>query len=112
MSFSKEEFQKLIDLCNVNRFVKPEKIDINDIESYVTNSFTSLMTVRKQAFKNDFAKLPVYIWMVEKNETAYDQAMNILFKDDYNPKPYVKEAMDTHRRMFEKRFIRTMLLPD
>lgn len=103
MSPSKEELQELIHLCSVNRFVKPENIDINDLESCVTELFTSLMVVRKQAFKNEFTKLSAYNWMVERNKTAYDLAMNILFEDDYNPKPYINKAMKKHRRMFKKK---------
>lgn len=102
---SKKEFQELIDLCNVDRFIEPE-IDINDANHYVTNSFSSLMSCRKRAYKDDFVKLPAYLWIAQKNKTSYDRAMNIFFENDYDIKVYADYAdrvLKKHRRRLENK---------
>ncbi len=97
---SEEDFQQLIDICNVNRFISPE-IDMNDVENSVINSLSLFMTLRQRVFKDNFKVLPAFIWMSQKNSAGYNKAMDCLFKNDYDAKTYTDKVLGSYRNRLE-----------
>ncbi|WP_027156676.1 hypothetical protein [Methylobacter luteus] len=104
MTPTKDEFQKLIDECNKNRFSLPS-IDINNLADDIYNALASLSSAREKAFK-EFKSLRAYEWITVTNEAQYNRAMECLWPchdEQARFNFYLDQIIDSYRYFKECR---------